>query len=624
MASLGTLMLLVLLRGPGLASRALSNAGMLVLRDGLMVQTDFPGAYPAYGALGETPGISGAVQTLRRAVAMDASNLSARWALGRAALAVGDAETAAGALGSLASRASHNPLLYHDVLVVLSRSGRPEEVIALYGLVPAPQHSQVVTDAVALAYLDLAMGGQGDGGTGDRREARQWLEQALMLRPGDLYANYRLWQQAWKAGEIETAAAYGEALTYFPLEAIHPADERVLNYVAAAMPALLEDGLWNREKTLNVVSFLVWRHTEAAGVEGLLERLIERYPSNPDWPLYMAELYHRRGDLDRAEAMYRRVLELDPTVVPTYLRLGLVAEARLQIPNPKSQEWLEEAAGWYGRYYHMAPDDLMGLRKLAKVCTALEEAGVSDPSCQEATEWAMGGQGDKETRGQGESGDLCSPGAVLQEALAARTDGRRVVAELLGVPVEDTELGSNLVENGGFEEWREGAPVQWRWLNMANREPWSDGLFAGGHDPLDAYEQESAVRVEGFWLQHDGEEPARAGYGYRESQVNLEPGRLYVLTFAYRTQLPGGAAGVWLSQDPVVVFGGEQFLPATGGAWREYVILGRNESPVVAPIWPLLRNWGEGAVWFDALQVREVGLSREVAWPGQGARFALR
>jgi len=141
---------------------------------------------------------------------------------------------------------------------------------------------------------------------------------------------------------------------------------------------------------------------------------------------------------------------------------------------------------------------------------------------------------------------------------------------------------------------------------MVDREPWSDGLLAGGHDSLGAYEQASTIRAGGFWLQHDGAEPARAGYGYRESQVNLEPSRWYVLTFAYRIQLPEGMAGVWLSQNPAVVLGGERFLPATGGAWREYVILDRNESSAVAPIWPLLRNWGEGAVWFDALQVREV------------------
>jgi tetratricopeptide (TPR) repeat protein len=58
----------------------------------------------------------------------------------------------------------------------------------------------------------------------------------------------------------------------------------------------------------------------------LLERLIERYPAEPDWPFYLAELYHRRGDLDRAEAAYRQVLETDPDYAQAYLRLGMIYE----------------------------------------------------------------------------------------------------------------------------------------------------------------------------------------------------------------------------------------------------------------------------------------------------------
>jgi hypothetical protein len=61
-----------------------------------------------------------------------------------------------------------------------------------------------------------------------------------------------------------------------------------------------------------------------------------------------------------------------------------------------------------------------------------------------------------------------SPAAVLREELARRTDDRRIVAELLGVPVEDMELGPNLIENGGFEVWKEGKPKGWAWSNMAD------------------------------------------------------------------------------------------------------------------------------------------------------------
>jgi len=92
----------------------------------------------------------------------------------------------------------------------------------------------------------------------------------------------------------------------------------------------LEKGVWDREKTLNVVSYLVWQHNTAAGMVQLLEDLIARYPTQPDWPFYRAELYHRRGDLDQAETVYEQVLEVDAEYAQAYLRLGMVYEARAE------------------------------------------------------------------------------------------------------------------------------------------------------------------------------------------------------------------------------------------------------------------------------------------------------
>ena len=95
----GGLLLLVLLRVPGLIGAAWGNAGMLTLRDELIARADLaPGIYPVYGALDETPATARMMQTLRSVAALDRSSPSARWALGRAALAVGDVETAADVL----------------------------------------------------------------------------------------------------------------------------------------------------------------------------------------------------------------------------------------------------------------------------------------------------------------------------------------------------------------------------------------------------------------------------------------------------------------------------------------------------------------------------------------------
>jgi hypothetical protein len=96
-----------------------------------------------------------------------------------------------------------------------------------------------------------------------------------------------------------------------------------------------------------------------------------------------------------------------------------------------------------------------------------------------------------------------------------------------------------------------------------------------------------------------------------------------MLAFLYQTQLSEGSAGVWLSQDSGAIFAGESFLPATDRVWRGYVVLGRNTGSEIAPVWPLLRSWGEGMVWFDELRLREIRLPQNFEWPEQDAIFAV-
>ena len=137
-------------------------------------------------------------------------------------------------------------------------------------------------------------------------------------------------KDAQQSSDRVSAATYSETLVYFALQAIHPYDDRLLDYAAEVLLALLDEGLWDRDKILNVVSFLVWQHNGAAGVKQLLEQMIERYPAEPDWPFYLSGLYHRRGELDQAEAIYRQVLGLYPNYAQAYLRMGMLYEARAE------------------------------------------------------------------------------------------------------------------------------------------------------------------------------------------------------------------------------------------------------------------------------------------------------
>jgi len=113
-------------------------------------------------------------------------------------------------------------------------------------------------------------------------------------------------------------------------------------------------------------------------------------------------------------------------------------------PNPEIAD-LRQAAYYYNRYHDLAPDDLLlGLKHLTETCTALENAGVEDENCREVADrllwnaqYAL-----RDSDSNAASPTALSPAAVLRDALAARTDDRRIVAELLNVPVEEVELGT--------------------------------------------------------------------------------------------------------------------------------------------------------------------------------------
>lgn len=146
------------------------------------------------------------------------------------------------------------------------------------------------------------------------------------------------------------------------------------------MVALVDDGVWEREMLLDVIFYQVWQFAEGApGVmtERVLGTLLEQWPQDADVLFYLAELYHRRGDLEQADATYLQVLDVEPEYAPAYLRLGMVAEASCERQIASCEE-LEKAAGWYERHYELAPDDLLGLKRLTEMCAAMEEAGVKD------------------------------------------------------------------------------------------------------------------------------------------------------------------------------------------------------------------------------------------------------
>jgi tetratricopeptide (TPR) repeat protein len=299
-----------------------ANLGLLNWRDFLIAPTAFVSDNSLINTVpGNTLKGSAMMGRLRHAVTLDEDLFSVRWGWGRAALALGDARSAVRALEPLASQADNNPLLYEDVIIAFGSDGRFEDVINFYTLKPPAQPTQVISDTVALAYLERSRVVDRPG------DAEILVKAAAQFRPGDLYINHYLWQAAVRAGDLQEAATYLEMLTHFPLEAVQSDEEQIIKYTAEVIPVLLKDGLWDRDKTVNVLSFLVWQHNDSTSVELLLQRLAEQYPDEPEWLFHLAEFYHRQGDLERAESLYSGVLAAEP--LPAQAALPLHSELNL-------------------------------------------------------------------------------------------------------------------------------------------------------------------------------------------------------------------------------------------------------------------------------------------------------
>ena len=261
---------------------------------------------------------------LHQAIRWDPRNVQAMRLLARVYITRGQSDAALETLQQALEVRPDNPLLYLELGDVYDSLGQTEAAIKAYeaggvGSRGAP---------LAVNYLKLA-DARAQAGSGD--VAIELWRKAATLDPGNLYALYRLAQIHHDLRDEEHGAEYEEQLRYFDLNVVAiPPDLRMAEYQGRAMAGLVDEGIWERETLLNVVSYQVWQFAEGVpGVmaERVLGALLERWPEDADILFYLAELYHRRGDLERAEAAYRQVLAADEEYAQAYLRLGMVAEA---------------------------------------------------------------------------------------------------------------------------------------------------------------------------------------------------------------------------------------------------------------------------------------------------------
>jgi tetratricopeptide (TPR) repeat protein len=477
-----------------------------------------------------------------------------RWLSGHVSIAQGRYQDAVQALSSLEPYAAQYPLLLQDLLIAYSHTGRDRQSVALYERDAAQiRPFPVVTEAVALSYL-----AQQPVAT----ISADVLRRVLRLRPGDLYANYHLRRMALAAGDPASAGAYEQALTHFSLDAVDPADERLLDFATSVIPGLLDEGLWDQTVAVNVAALLAWRHSTSGAVEDLMKALSEGHPANADWPFYLAEIYHRRGDLARAAETYREVLRRDPAYLPALLRLGMVAEA---------QGAREQALGWYQQYHHAAPEDPVGLEKLT---TLSEQMGQADA-------------------------------AELRSKLSEMLDDRKWVATQLGVAPDDVILGPNLVQNGDFSAWQGNRPVDWEIETYLGKDR-NSGLYASGRDELGV--GQPALRIVTLWGGNlDDGTTTYSEYG---GTPFLIQNAKYLISLQYAARNFDGAQGLLFLGEydrPGGRVAANQGLSDSGLLWQQVRLLATGpDTPTY--MGPLLRDWGVGQMQAKLFQVQEITL----------------
>jgi hypothetical protein len=186
---------------------------------------------------------------------------------------------------------------------------------------------------------------------------------------------------------------------------------------------------------------------------------------------------------------------------------------------------------------------------------------------------------------------------------------RSVLADLLGQSANNFTVGPPLIDYGNLNaSLVPGSAGGWHKSPMADGIVWDLGLFTAGADHEITCLGKSSLRVSGVWVRGEKSDPARSGYEYLwdgRRYRDLEPGKLYLLTFVYRTGLETTGASVWSggSTAPPILFPREHVLPDTKGECRRFVAVGR-ATDASARMELLMRLWGTGIAWFDAVELR--------------------
>jgi tetratricopeptide (TPR) repeat protein len=290
------------------------------------------------------------------------SELASRW-LAKTYLQLNEPEKALTPAQQALFLAPGNPLAQLELGDVYDHLGDVEQAIAHYEAGGRGNRQP----AIVVNYLLLA---ERLWAGNDRAKAVAiWRDRILGTGYGDLYAGWQL--ARYSTDNKEAVEFYRNGVRFFQLKSITaPPDQRLEPYQVQAFLGAVEDGIWGREILQHVISYRIWQEGRTA--ESLLQSMAAKKPNDADLHFYLGEMYYNSGDSDRAAAAYHQALSIDPEYAPAYLQLGMLAEASCKLRTSSCKN-LQEAVTWYEQYHKLAPDDLVGLMKLANLYNVLGE-----------------------------------------------------------------------------------------------------------------------------------------------------------------------------------------------------------------------------------------------------------
>lgn len=237
-------------------------------------------------------GLHKAVVYLEKSVHLDPRNVHSMRMLGRAYISLGQPEAALGMLKKALTVRPDNPLLHLELGDIYDSLGYTEDVIREYkkggvGSRSAP----LIANYLKLADVQIEIGS-------GEVAIHLWYE-TLLMDPNNLYALYRLYKVHQQMGDMEHAAVFkNKILSMDPGMVTVQPDFRLAEYQGQAMAALVEEGIWNREKLSGFVSTQVRRSNQSLPcliTKHLIEVLLKKYPDDNALLSSMDELRHNCG-----------------------------------------------------------------------------------------------------------------------------------------------------------------------------------------------------------------------------------------------------------------------------------------------------------------------------------------